>query len=776
MKKKKYFIGIACLLGIWFYNCLPETLFNVNYSTILLASDGELLSAKIAKDGQWRFPETEEVSEKFEKAITTFEDKYFRYHPGVNPVSLSSAIYNNIKNDEIISGGSTITMQLMRMARGNKPRTYYQKFIEIVWALRAEIKYSKDELLSMYCSHAPFGGNVVGIDAASWRYFNRAANNLSWAEAACLAVLPNSPSLIHLGRNRSALLEKRNRLLHQLNKAEIIDDDVLKLALLEKIPDKLHTLPNKAQHLMLRAEKDHLNEQVITTSIRYHFQNQAQEIFDQYHKSLAANEVYNAALLVIDNRTKQVICYIGNTNNAAPEHGSYVDIISCGRSTGSILKPFLYACCLDEGLINPRSFIRDTPLQISGFTPQNYHRKFNGLENINIALSKSLNIPFVNLLRAYSVSKFRTKLSETKLTSISRPAYHYGLSLILGGAEENLWNITKAYSSIAYQLNSAFEHPYKYSKNNFNYLSYLQDESYHYEECSTAPYSNAALWFTSNALKNVVRPYTEQGREVLGLNKNISWKTGTSYGFRDAWAVGFNPDYTVGVWVGNADGEGRPGLTGISSAAPLLFSVFNLLRTDSEFEIPYEQITETKICSISGMKSGNFCDHTSIELMPKNCENTERCIYHIKQMVTLNEAQSLSESCLKNKDWKFKNYLSLNPVEDWYYKKANPFYEKVPPIHSDCNTISRDLMQFIYPNASDKIKIPKEINGELGRCVFEIAHKNPNRKVYWHLDGKFLGVSQNEHTIECFTKPGNYMLVAVDETGNEISRDISIIE
>lgn len=773
---KKYLIGILCVLGIWFYNCLPSTLFNVNYSTILLASEGELLSAKIAKDGQWRFPEVKTVPEKFEKAITTFEDKYFRYHPGINPVSLTSAIYNNIKNDAIVSGGSTITMQLMRMSRGSKSRTYYQKIVEIIWAFRTELKYSKDEILSMYCSYAPFGGNVVGIEAASWRYFNRAPNNLSWAEAACLAVLPNAPSLIHLGRNRNALLEKRNRLLHQLYRDDTIDAETLKLALLEPIPNKPHRLPNKAQHLMLRAEKDHLNEQVVRTSIRDHFQNQAQKILKQYHKKLAANEVHNAAIMVVDNRTKQVICYIGNTYSSNPEHGSYVDIISSRRSTGSILKPFLYASCLDDGLINPRSFVRDTPLQISGFTPQNYHRKFNGLENVNLALSKSLNIPFVNLLREYGVSKFRTKLGETNLVGVSKPADHYGLSLILGGAEESLWNITKAYSSVAYQLNSSFEHPFKYPKNNFKSLSYLQDEKFHFEESVSSPYSHAALWFTSNTLKNVVRPYTEQGREILGLNKNISWKTGTSYGFRDAWAVGYTPDYTVGVWVGNADGEGRPGLTGISSAAPLLFSIFNLLRSDNEFEIPYEQIVESDICLISGMKSGKYCDNSTTELIPKSSENTERCKYHIKQMVTTDESFSLSESCLRNKDWKFKNYLSLSPVEDWYYKKVNPFYEKIPPIHPGCAKQYRSQMQFIYPNESNKIKIPKEIDGEVGRCIFEIAHKIPEIKVYWHLADQFLGVSQNEHTIEFYTKPGDYKLVAIDESGNEISKFISIVE
>ena len=776
MTYKKYLIGIFCILGIWFYNCLPNKLFNDKFSTVLLASNGNLLSARIAEDGQWRFPELTVLPKKFEIALCTFEDRYFRFHPGVNPVSLVSAIYNNIVNDKIVSGGSTITMQLMRMSRGQQSRTYYQKIIEIIWAFRIELSLTKDEVLSIYCSHAPFGGNVVGIEAASWRYFNRSPNNLSWAEAACLAVLPNAPSLIHLGRNRELLLAKRNRLLNKLFKHELINAETLNLALLEPIPKNTHRLPQKAQHLMLRCAQDYLDEQIVESSIRYSLQNNTQYLLDNYQKSLAANEIYNAAVLVIDNRTKQVITYIGNTNSEKNLHENYVDIISSSRSTGSILKPFLYASCLDDGLINPRSFIRDTPIQIAGFTPQNYHRKFNGLENADIALSKSLNIPFVNLLRDYGVSKFKSKLTQTDFSSISNPADHYGLSLILGGAEENLWNITKAYSSIAYQLNSSFEHPYSYPKNNFSSLYYLKSDSLIYESSTSSPYSNSALWFTTKALKNVARPYTEQGREVLGLNENISWKTGTSYGFRDAWAVGYTPDYTVGVWVGNANGTGRPGLTGLSAASPLLFSVFNLLRTDNNFELPYEQIIEVEICKVTGYKSGKYCTVTDKEFIPSSSENTKRCSYHIKQMVTDNESFSLSEYCLKNRKWKFKNYLSLSPVEDWFYKKVNPFYEKPPPFHQDCSVQSFKQMQFIYPNESSKIKIPKEIDGSIGRCIFEIAHRAPSTKIYWHLDDVFLGTSENSHTMECFAKPGAYKLTAVDEQGNVIDKYISIIE
>lgn len=776
MSYKKYLIVIFCILGVWFYNCLPNKLFNDKFSTVLLASNGNLLSARIAEDGQWRFPELTVLPKKFEIALCTFEDRYFRFHPGVNPVSLVSAIYKNIVNDKIVSGGSTITMQLMRMSRGQKTRTYYQKIIEIIWAFRIELSLTKDEVLSLYCSHAPFGGNVVGIEAASWRYFNRAPDNLSWAEAACLAVLPNAPSLIHLGRNRELLLAKRNRLLNKLFKQELINAETLNLALLEPIPKNTHRLPQKAQHLMLRCNQDNLDEQIIESSIRYSLQNTTQNLLNNYQKIMAANEVYNAAVLVIDNRTKQVITYIGNTKSEKNQHENYVDIISSSRSPGSILKPFLYASCLDDGLINPRSFIRDTPIQIAGFTPQNYHRKFNGLENADIALSKSLNIPFVNLLRDYGVSKFKSKLTQTDFSSISKPADHYGLSLILGGAEENLWNITKAYSSIAYQLNSSFEHPYSYPKNNFSSLFYLKSDSLIYESSSSAPYSHSALWFTSLALKNVARPYTEQGRELLGLNENISWKTGTSYGFRDAWAVGYTPDYTVGIWVGNADGEGRPGLTGLSAASPLLFSVFNLLRTENNFELPVEQTLEVEVCKVSGYKSGKHCTLTDKELIPRSSENTKRCSYHIKQMITDDELFSLSEYCLKNKKWKFKNYLSLSPVEDWFYKKVNPFYDKAPPFHQDCNVQSFKQMQFIYPNESSKIKIPKEIDGSIGRCIFELAHKVPSTKIYWHLDDVFIGTSENTHTMDCFAKPGTYKLTAIDELGNEISKYISIVE
>src|SRR5258707_2702579 len=373
--------------GIYYF-ALPSVLFDDTYSTVLEDKHENLLSAAISSDGQWRFPEGVKIPDKFKDAAVLFEDRRFFYHPGVDPASLGRAIKQNISSGKIVSGGSTISMQVIRLSRKNKSRTYFEKIIEIILATRLELRYSKKEILALYATHSPFGGNVVGLEAACWRFFGRNPADLSWSEAALLAVLPNNPSLIHLGKNRIRLKIKRDHLLDQLAESGKMDSLTLQLAKAEPIPEAPLTLPRLAQHLLSRTVKEGDGQKKIVTTIDLNLQHRAIQIIDQHHQKLKANHVYNAAAIILEVKTGKVLAYVGNTSSGQ-ENNEDVDVVMAPRSTGSILKPFLFAAMLNEGKMLPRTLWADVPTFINGYSPKNFSKEFEGSVHANDALTRS---------------------------------------------------------------------------------------------------------------------------------------------------------------------------------------------------------------------------------------------------------------------------------------------------------------------------------------------------------------------------------------------------
>ena len=443
---------IKLLIGTVLYLTGPRTLFPEACSTLLYSSDGQLLGARIAPDGQWRFPPADTLPDKFVTCLLTYEDKRFYQHPGVDPTAIARAMRTNLSRGKIVSGGSTITMQLARIARGNRNRTLYEKMIETGYALLLETACDKHEILNLYASHAPFGGNVVGIETAAWRYFGRSAADLSWAESATLAVLPNSPALIHPGRNRARLKTKRDKLLTVLKEKGILDETEYELSLLEPLPEAPIPLPDEAPHLLERLAADAPGTR-ITTSVNRMLQRQAQEIVNRYARDYASNHIHNLAALIANAETGEVLAYAGNvTFKADARKGNQVDIITSPRSTGSILKPFLYAAMLHDGQLLPGTLVPDVPLNLNGFSPQNYNKTFYGAVPAHRAIERSLNVPLVRMLSTYNTGRFMSLLKKMGMTTLRFSEEHYGASLILGGAEGTLWDLTGMYASLARTL------------------------------------------------------------------------------------------------------------------------------------------------------------------------------------------------------------------------------------------------------------------------------------------------------------------------------------
>jgi penicillin-binding protein 1C len=674
-------------------------------------------------------------------------------------------------------------MQVIRMARKNPPRTIGQKFIELIQATRLELRYSKDEILALYAMHAPFGGNVVGIDAAAWRYFGRKPEQLSWAESATLAVLPNSPALIYPGKNQEQLRAKRNRLLEQLLQQGIIDNSTCDLGKLEPLPGAPYPLPRLAPHLLQRAANEGLNGSIIHSTLRADLQEQVNAIVVRHHRILRANEIQNVAALVLDVETGNAIAYVGNapppisTEGIQDEYGHDVDVITAPRSTGSILKPFLFAGMLTAGEILPQTLVADIPTDLSGYSPENFNRTYDGAVPASRALARSLNVPAVRMLQQFRVERFRNLLQRTGLTTITRSADDYGLSLVLGGAEGKLWDLAGAYASMARSLNqytqtgqclrSAY-HP-------ANYLVTHNADTVSNSE-ARAPYDPSAVWAIFEAMVEVNRPDEEAAWSQYSSSRRIAWKTGTSFGFRDAWAIGVTPRYVIAVWAGNADGEGRPGLTGISAAAPILFDIVNLLPNADWFKEPRNDMQEIEVCAESGHRALEICNRKRMRV-PKSGLKSSPCPYH--QLIHLDAGgrYRVTSDCADVSTMQHVSWFILPPAMELYYKTKYPSYRPLPELRSDCGSTANmtHAMDLVYPRGDTKLYIPTELDGRPGRVIFEVAHRRRNSILYWHIDNEYMDQTRDIHQLAINPIEGEHLLTVVDENGEVLSQKFEIV-
>jgi penicillin-binding protein 1C len=770
-------ISLCVFIGFMF--CLPNPLFNDPVSLVVNSREGKLLGARIAKDGQWRFPENPKISPKFETCITTFEDKRFTNHFGVDFLALVRAVKLNFQKGTKASGASTITMQTIRLARKGKRRTYFEKITEIILALRLEIRCTKSEILSLYCSYAPFGGNVVGLDAAAWKYFGRPPLLLTWAENATLAVLPNSPSLIHLSKNRLLLKKKRDFLLRKLMQAKLITAQEYQLSLLETLPAEPKALPNITPHLLDRfflSNSQKAPTKQFTTTIDFNLQEKVNNEIRLYGQQLVRNGVCNAGIIVLDVTTNHVLAYAGNTPPTIGSRDNAVDMVKAMRSTGSILKPFLYAFALEEGEILPNSVLQDVPSNYAGFAPKNYERSYEGVVKASDALARSLNVPMVKLLSDYGQARFYNQLRQIGMSSLTNKASHYGLSLILGGAETSLWDISAMYSGLVRSVQDFNTQRY-YRKNTFETPQLILDTSktYTFNQKNNI-ISASSAFFTLDAMNEVKRPGVEASWQSFISTRKIAWKTGTSYGNRDAWAIGCTQKYVVAVWVGNSDGEGRPEMTGTNTASPLLFHIFNLLpKSQSWFSSPKQDLEKIEICSQSGFLASTNCPKTTTTQAPKYARKGVMCPYC--RIIHLdNEGKNqVNSNCYSPLEMQSKKVFALPPTESYYYTRINPYYQNLPEFLIECQSESEtSAMHLVYPKLKSNIYLPITLEGSLNKAIFQLNHQNPSALVYWHLDEEFIGTTTNIHEMSLSPNNGEHTLTLVDEYGERLIRKFKV--
>lgn len=768
--------ALLALLIVW-CRLLPSPLFSTPYSTVVTGRDGRLLGMTVAADGQYRVPGQALLSSKYIVALLCFEDKRFLSHAGVDPLALLRAAWLNVKRGKVVSGGSTLTMQVIRLSRSNPPRTLPEKLLEMLLALRLEQGHSKLEILHLYANHAPFGGNIVGLQAAAVKYFNRDPASLSWSEAALLAVLPNAPALIFPGKNVALLKAKRDRLLRALHDEGYLDAEDLYLAVAEPLPGQLRQPPCIVPHVLARAYLQRPGR-LTPTYIDARLQEQVNAIVKRHVDVLRHNHIYNAAVLVAHVPTGEVRAYVANSPKSREDGGHQVDMIAARRSSGSILKPALYALAQQSGQLLPRTLLSDIPSRFGAYLPANFNKEFQGVVPADRALSSSLNVPFVRLLQEYGVERFLDNLRRMGVTTLDKSAGHYGLSLILGGAECTLWDVSNLYAGLVSLARHYRERDGLQTADEFRRLRLWGDERPDTAMIAPGglPVDAPAAWLTLKALEEVERPDLESGWKRFASSANLYWKTGTSFGFRDAWAVGVNAEYVIGVWVGNADGEGRPGLVGVRAAAPVLFEVAALVRSRAALHAPLEEMTPLAVCRQSGHRASDVCPVVDTAWACRAGENTPLCPYH--RLIHLDESEKfrVNSACEPVHRIKIKPWFVLSPAREWYYARSRASYKKMPPYRPGCLKDNEETMEMIYPQRGLQVFLPRDLDGMTRGAIFEMAHRQPATTVYWHVDRHYLGATRHHHQMEVNVPPGPHVLHLVDATGNTLEQYFSVVQ
>jgi len=760
----------ACLLIILLWLAVPVVHFDDPVSPVLFSRDGQLLGARTAADGQWRFPAEARLPERLARVIVCFEDRRFFVHPGVDPLAVARAARQNLRSGKVASGASTITMQVVRLARKNRPRTYLEKLKEAVLALRLETRRSKREILSLFAAHAPFGGNVVGLDAAAWLYFGRSPERLSWAEAAFLAVLPNDPGLSAAPGGKSRLLAKRNGLLGKLRSKGLMTGLECRLAMAEPLPERVRAVPRDAPHLLDSLAKRPGASSPYRSFIDAGLQRTVARLAEQHGARLRERGIRNLAVVVVDNRQAAVAAYVGNAGLDRDEaQGQSVDILQSRRSTGSILKPFLYASMLKEGGLTPLTLVPDTPVRFEGFRPENFDRRFHGAVPARTALAWSLNVPAVRELREYGIPRFENRLRQWGLTTIDRSPDDYGLTLVLGGAEGRPIEIAALYAKLA-QLASG-------APGGGREVRLLREEP---ETASRmGDLGAASAYLTLQALTAVNRPDEEGFWRNFSSSKWVAWKTGTSFGLRDAWAVGVTPNFTVGIWAGNADGEGRPGLTGLGAAAPVLFDLLGVVESGGAIVRPWSGLKTLRVCRDSGCLATDLCPAIEVEV-PEESRFDRMCAFHQTVHLDASGRFRVDSRCEPVASMRHESWFVLPPAQEYYFRAEHAEYRPLPPFRPDCGggpagERGTRVMSLIYPEPDMSVYVPVTLDGKVGEVVFEAVHRESGATIHWHLDEKYLASTRVFHQIGVAPEPGPHRLVLMDDEGRRLVRDFQVV-
>lgn len=728
------------------------------YSTIVTSDKGEILHAFLSKDDKWRFRiSTKELQGDLKKAFIQKEDQYFYYHPGINVFAITRAAFNNILQQKKTSGASTISMQVIRLMEPRE-RTYLNKIIEVFRTLQLEWMYSKDEILELYINLVPYGSNIEGVKAASLIYFQKAPGQLSLAQIVSLTIIPNRPISLNPQRYPERLQTERNKWLKRFQEDHTFANDRIADALKEVVYAKRLSFPKSAPHLSIRLHKKYPLLTEIPTTISLSTQSRGQIILENYMQRLKHMGIHNAAVLIYNNLDKRTEAYIGSQNFADSEYQGQVDGVNAIRSPGSTLKPFIYGMAFDKGMLTPKRMLEDIPTNFDGYAPNNFDDQFHGEISVEKALAYSLNIPAVKTLEMITPRAFTNVLVQTGFRQVKRDQKHLGLSVALGGCGVTLEELTHLYTSFA---NKGMLYPYPV----------LQQDTVLY---ATPVLSESSSYMISEILSQISRPDLPNNIQSSFHIPHIAWKTGTSYGKKDAWSIGYNQKYTVGVWLGNFDASGIHELTGADIATPLLFELFNSLDYNSQqhwFFKP-KALQLRSVCAVSGLQMGEHCTNSILDDYIPTVSSTESCQHMKEYFVSASEKYSYCTSCLPQGGYKINLYPNISASLADYFDSQHIPYAR-PPMHNPmCMRVMEEFNpKIILPVNNKEYFIEKAVPTEI---QLKSIVPQDVAKVYWYINNKFYKEAKPKEDVFFLPAEGITKISCSDDRGRNSSVQISV--
>ncbi|WP_085246643.1 penicillin-binding protein 1C [Gilliamella mensalis] len=747
------FSFILLLLGSFFVadHLFPLSIAKNKTTQTILAQDGTPLWRFADENGIWRYPiELDQVPNDYLDVLLNYEDRYFYDHFGVNPASLLRAAWQNISNKKIISGGSTISMQVARLLHPHD-RSMAGKFQQIFRALQLERHFTKDQILTLYINRAPFGGAIEGLGAASWSYFGKAPKSLTRGEAVLLAVLPQAPSRLRPDRYPQRAKQARDKVLLRLAQYHVWSPDIIEQVRKEEVWVYPRKKPQLAPLLARRLSQQYPDVDIIHSNIDHSLQYSLEDIAINRKNQLPPKT--SLAILVVDHTDMSVKGYVGSADFNDKERFGQVDMISALRSPGSTLKPFMYALAIDDGMIHSESLLQDTPRISSDYRPTNFDEDFYGPISATEALKNSLNLPAVQLIELYGPKRFAGKLASVGLLLVST-GNNPNISYILGGASLRMDNLVSAYSAFA-------------RHGRVSSLRFIQDEP-----LLSKPFiSDGSAWIT---------------RQMLGNNRLLVYKTGTSYGYRDAWAIGINPRYLIGIWVGRPDGTPVVGQYGAITAVPILQQVNTLLlNKERRLNRPLPLVTQP-----ATVTSEKICWPTG-QILPATDENCHRQkkAWILNNMLppTLDTLTALNNNLYRsgwvtiwvNDEGKrvsadcsnaHKKQIALWPIalENWLLPKERR-QSLFPEIDKNCPVFGKDtFLPLNIIGLRDK-QLVKRLPGQ-HRVTIDVTPQGGIGDKWWFLDGELIAHTYDDQKVPLTVmQKGLHHLLLLDQSG-QISR------
>jgi len=744
-----FFILVFSTLSLIFP--LPD---KIEYATCILDDHGQVVHAFLPRDQQWRMKlERNELTPLLENTILFKEDKYFFYHPGINAVAMLKSMAGNIMHGKILSGASTISMQLAR-ALEPKKRTWFNKLREVFRAEQLELKYSKQEILGLYLNLVPYGGNIQGVKAASLFYFGKNPDHLSLAEITTLSIIPNRPSSLLIGKANDRIMTARNHWLKKFETQKLFTSKEIEDALLEPLTATRHSPPACIPQLSLQLKKS--GEDHIATHIDMNKQFKLEKLVADYIQASRLKKIQNAAVIVINNETHQVVSYIGSADFRDTTDGGQVNGAAAIRQPGSTLKPLLYGLCMDEGLLTPKQTINDVAVNYQGYAPENFDRKFNGSVTMEYALEHSLNIPAVRSLQSLGKDRLIQALAICDFGSIKKDQAKLGLSMILGGCGASLEQLTGLFSIFANE--GLYYKP-----------SFQQNDS---SPEARRVLSASSTYMINEILSKVNRPDFPLNWQTTTHLPKIAWKTGTSYGRRDAWSIGYNRHYTIGVWCGNFSARGVQELSGANTATPLLFKIFNSIDYDADeqwFTKPASLDTRM-VCAETGLLPGTNCDHLITGYFIPGVSSSKTCTHLQEVIISADEKISFCRSCMPANGYKKKLFRIVSPEMQRYYAENNIIYQKLPPHNPACEKIFLEEGPVITSLSPGFEYLISKKDPE--RLQLSCHSGNDVSRIYWYINNRFYKVATAGSKQFFIPDEGPVKISCTDDKGR--NRDIWI--